>query len=195
MLPAPLSKSLSPQCFWAFTGIQWYELVTPHAPPVVVKSLRDTTCGATTFVSPSTLKLMANRGPQKLFTALLAACCCYILSEPSAKEPIKTASFRLSLLGTLLSKENNFYTPSTPRKVVHKLDRNHRRTCQDLFLQSAQETKTPVTGFIDAKVTFFQPNKESSQQFICQLGAEKGFFSRFSSTTPCFWSTARRLRG
>lgn len=105
------------------------------------------------------------------------ACCCYILSEPSAKEPIKTASFRLSLLGTPLSKENNFYTPSTPRKVVHKLDRNHRRTCQDLFLQSAQETKTPFTGFINAKVTFFQPNKESSQQFICQLGAKKRFFT------------------
>lgn len=76
---------------------------------------------------------------------------------------------------------------------MHKLDRNHRRTCQDLFLQSAQETKSPFTGFVNAKVKFFQPFKESLQQFICQLGAESVSFP-FSSLKG-FWTTVRRLRG
>lgn len=62
---------------------------------------------------------------------------------------------------------------------MHKLDGNHRRTCQDLFLRSAQETKTPFTGFVNAKVKFFHLIKESLQQFICQLGAESVFFSLF----------------
>lgn len=94
------------------------------------------------------------------------ACSSWILSEPSTQEPIKTASFRSLLLGTLLSNKNNFFSPSISRKVVHKLDRNDRRTCQDLFLQSAQESKTPFACFSNAKVKICNPFKGLENLFV-----------------------------
>lgn len=48
------------------------------------------------------------------------------LPEPSAKEPIKTASFKLQLLGTtLLSDENSFYAPSTSCTAEREPGENH----------------------------------------------------------------------
>lgn len=48
------------------------------------------------------------------------------LLEPSAKEPIKTASFKLQLLGTtLLSDENSLYAPSTSCTAEREPGENH----------------------------------------------------------------------
>lgn len=80
------------------------------------------------------------------------------LPEPSAKEPIKTASFKLQLLGTTpLSDENSLYAPSTSCSAEREPGReSYTSTCQNSFEQSSQEAHTFLYGSVNAKVEEIQ---------------------------------------